>query len=255
MNSALLKSKHTASALYSTEELMGLPCVPRHVAIVMDGNRRWAKQRGFPSLVGHWRGAEVLTQTVSAAKELGIEALTVYAFSTENWKRPPAEVSALMRLLRTYVVRQEAAMIENGVRLHTIGDLTRLPSEVRRAIEQVKWNTRSGDGIDLILALNYGSRDEMCRALKEITRDCMQGKLDPNALDEETIGSYLDTAAWGDPDLLIRTSGERRLSNFLLWQLSYTEMTVIETLWPDFSPKHLLQQIKEFQLREHRLGT
>ena len=255
MNSALLKSKSVEEAIYSEEELAALHRIPRHVALVMDGNRRWAKQKGFPSLVGHWLGAEVLTQTVSAAKEIGIETLTAYAFSTENWKRAPVEVAALMRLLRTYVLRREAAMIQNGVRLHTIGDLTKLPAEARRAVEQVKWSTRAGIGIDLVLALNYGSRDEMCRALKGITTDCMKGELDPDAIDEEMIGRYLDTAPWGDPDLLIRTGGERRLSNFLLWQLSYTEITVVETLWPDFSPKHLLHQIKEFQQREHRLGT
>jgi len=146
-------------------------------------------------------------------------------------------------------------MIQKGVRLHTIGDLSKLPDDVRQAVEQVKWNTRGCDTIDLVLALNYGSRDELCRAFKEIAKGCMEGRIDPDAVNEKLIGQYLDTAPWGDPDLLIRTSGERRLSNFLLWQLSYTEMTITETLWPDFSPKVLLHQIKELQQREHRLGT
>ncbi|MBX9923090.1 MAG: di-trans,poly-cis-decaprenylcistransferase [Rhabdochlamydiaceae bacterium] len=231
-----------------------LGLIPEHVAIIMDGNRRWAKLRGFPPVYGHWKGAEVLTEILRFASKLGVKVLTVYAFSTENWSRSPKEIDQLMRLISFYLRKKRKSMIEESVRLETIGDLSRLPDFVREKLRQVKEDTASGSKIRLVLALNYGSRDEIKRAVEKIADDLKSEKIVRNQISEELISSYLDTASLGDPSLFIRTSGEQRLSNFLLWQLSYTEVYLTKVLWPDFKPIDLLDAIFEFQRRERRLG-
>lgn len=243
-------------SLYLERELASLNPnrIPAHVAIIMDGNRRWAKNKGFPPLVGHWRGAESLTQIVRAASNLGIKHLTVFSFSTENWNRSPIEVAVLMRLLKSYLRRKRSAMVEEGVRLTAIGDTSRLPEDVRLVLKETIQSTAHCNTIELTLAVSYGSRDEMRRAILAIADDCVQGKLSKEELSEERISSYLDTAGRPDPELLIRTSGESRLSNFLLWQVSYSEMVISKVLWPDFGPSDLLEAILEYQRRELRRG-
>lgn len=228
--------------------------VPEHIAIIMDGNRRWARQRGYLPIYGYWKGADVLTDVLRFASKLGVKVLTVYAFSTENWSRSPKEIDQLMRLISFYLRKKRKSMIEESVRLETIGDLSRLPDFVRDQLARVKEETASGSKIRLVLALNYGSRDEIKRAIVKITDDLTLGKIVREQISETLIGSYLDTAQIGDPALFIRTSGEQRLSNFLLWQLSYTEVYLTKVLWPDFKPHDLLDAILEFQRRERRLG-
>lgn len=228
--------------------------VPEHVAIIMDGNRRWAKKRGMPVSAGHLRGAETLTEIVRAASDYGVKVLTVYAFSTENWKRSAMEVKALMRLFKSYLNRQRNLMIEEGVRLNLIGDISRVPKDVAQVFEETVEATKGGTKLDLVIALNYGARDELKRAFGAMLEDCLAKKISKEELSEDLISSYLDTAKWKDPDLLIRTSGERRISNFLLWQISYAEVMVTDVLWPDFTRKDLLAAIHEYQKRELRLG-
>lgn len=228
--------------------------VPYHVAIIMDGNRRWAARRGLPAAVGHWRGAENLSGVVRSAAGLGIQVLTVYAFSTENWARPREEVSALLYLFKSYLNKQCAAMIADGVRLETIGDLSKLPRDVQTVLQETKEATAGGTRIELVLALNYGGRDDIRRAIGKIVQDCGAGRLNLEQLSEQRISQYLDTAKWPDPALLIRTSGELRQSNFLLWQSSYTELVYTETLWPDFGEQELAAAIREYQNRRKRFG-
>jgi len=228
--------------------------VPRHIAIIMDGNRRWAKKRRLPSAVGHWHGAETLSKIVEAAASMGVKVLTVYAFSTENWSRTFAEVDSLMELLRIYLMRQKNRMIKEGVRLGVIGDLDRLPKAVKEIVDDVREATAFGNRIELVLALNYGARDDIRRAVVEVVDDCLKGKIRKEEITETLISNYLDTAKWEDPELLIRTSGESRLSNFLLWQISYTEVYITEVLWPDFNEDHLSRAIGEFQKRMRRIG-
>lgn len=247
---------HTLEALdsiYSAEELsqIDLGKIPKHIAIIMDGNRRWAKQKGLPPMMGHWQGAEVLTDVLRAASELGVKTLTVYAFSTENWNRPADEVEDLMNIFELYLMRQKELMIRDGVRLGAIGDLSRLPERVLKALHQTQKETEHCDRINLVLALNYGGRDEIRRAVRKL----LEEKITPEALTEECIAKHLDTCVYGDPDLLIRTSGEMRVSNFLLWQISYSEIFSTEILWPNFSPKELLEAIRSFQKRNRRLGN
>lgn len=241
---------------YSDEErnLINKLTFPKHIAIIMDGNRRWAKKQRLPLMAGHWKGAEALSSIVRAAGELGVEVLTVFAFSTENWKRPPIEVSALMRLFKAHLIKQRDLMIEGGVRLNVIGDVSRFPKDVRKTLDATIRATASGDKMDLVIALNYGGRDEITRATRRIVDDCMSRKLSKKAVTEELIASYLDTGKWKDPDLLIRPSGESRISNFLLWQISYAEIVLTDVLWPDFSEKDLLAAIGEYQKRELRIG-
>jgi undecaprenyl diphosphate synthase len=191
---------------------------------------------------------------VRAASRLGVKVLTVFAFSTENWKRSSSEVEALMKLLSNYLVKQRTFMIREGVRLNAIGDISQLPESVRKALEETRLLTSQGDKIDLVIALNYGARDEMRRAMHKIVSDCLSKKISIEDLSEDLISSYLDTSKWKDPDLLIRTSGEKRVSNFLLWQISYSEVYISDVLWPDFDEKELLRAILEYQKREHRLG-
>jgi undecaprenyl diphosphate synthase len=241
-----------AQTIYSLEEiaLLDPQNIPSHVAIIMDGNRRWAKQKGLPPIMGHWEGAESLTDILKAASELGIKTLTVYAFSTENWKRPGEEVENLMNIFELYLTRKKEAMVRDGVRLDAIGDLSKIPQSVRRAFLDTKKATERCDKINLVLALNYGGRDEIRRVIAKM----LEEKIHPDQITEECIAKYLDTSRFGDPELLIRTSGEVRLSNFLLWQISYTEILYTEVLWPDFSPKELLKAIYAYQQRKQRRG-
>lgn len=228
--------------------------MPKHIAIIPDGNRRWAKKRLSSIQAGHREGADTLMEIVKGAKELGIETMTFYSFSTENWNRPKEEVLALMALFSCYLTEQREEMVQTGIKLETIGDLALLPSFLRHTIEETKRATRECEKINLVLALNYGSRNEICRAFQTMLSDYDQKKLKKEDIHEATISRYLDTHPWGDPDLLIRTSGELRLSNFLLWQLSYSEIHVAPVLWPDFTTQHLIDGIIDFQGRQRRWG-
>ena len=228
---------------------------PVHVAIIMDGNGRWAKARGLPRIAGHRRGAEAVRRTIVAAAELGIRYLTLYGFSSENWKRPAEEVDDLMGLLRHYLRGEIAELHRNGVRLRVIGDRARLAPDIVTMIENAEAMTRSNGGLNLIIALSYGSRAEIAAAARTIARQVAAGKLDAAAVDEDTVSRALWTAEIPDPDLIVRSSGEKRLSNFLLWQSAYAELVFIDTLWPDFGKDDLLSAIGEFQRRERRYGA
>lgn len=242
--------------IYSPEDLslIDRSKIPGHVAIIMDGNRRWAKRQGLPTIMGHWKGAETLTRIVRAASELGIRALTVYSFSTENWNRTTEEIDGLMHLFKVYLEKEREPMAREGVRVDAIGDLTRLPDFVLRELDLSKSYTAHCKKIDLVLAINYGGRDDIRRAFLAMLKDCDQGKLPREKITEQTISQYLDTAQWPDPELLIRTSGEQRQSNFLLWQLCYSEFYHTDVLWPDFDEHDLLQAIIEHQKRQRRIG-
>jgi undecaprenyl diphosphate synthase len=235
-------------------ESLDLQAVPERVAIIMDGNRRWARKNRVPSAIGHWKGANALMQTASFASKLGIKVLTVFAFSTENWKRSEEEVSGLMHLLKMYLIRLKDYMVREGVKIGTIGDLTKLPLDVQEVLSDIKDVTSSGSKIELVLAINYGARDEIRRATIDIVNLCMSGKLKLDEINEKVIAQHLDSARWEDPQLLIRTSGEKRLSNFLLWQISYSELYITDVLWPDFNENELTRAIIEFQQRKRRNG-
>jgi len=260
MNSLIIDETQAAEfdneEFFSPEELTAVSQmpVPQHVAIIMDGNRRWAKRNNLPCAIGHGKGADTITMIVRAAAKLGIRVLTVYSFSTENWGRSAEEVDALMLLFKMYLERQKDFMVEEGVRLDAIGDLARFPADVREVLDDCRDATKLGKKIDFVLALNYGGRDDIRRAVLAMIDDCENGKLAKETISEKTISQYLDTAKWPDPQLLIRTSGEKRLSNFLLWQLSYAELYVTDVLWPDFTEKDLLDKIWVYQQRERRLG-
>lgn len=228
--------------------------IPQHVAIIPDGNRRWALERCGDHSLGHQQGCDTLLDIVKAASNLGIQTLTLFSFSTENWQRSKDEVDFLMMLLENYVVDQRQAMIDHGIRLETIGDLTPVPDSVKKQIEETKKATKNSKKIDLVLAVNYGARNEITRAVKKLLRDCHEKKLEESHIDEKMISQYLDTSSWVDPELLIRTSGELRISNFLLWQLSYAELYFPNVLWPDFTPNHLLEAVMKYQQRTRRLG-
>lgn len=233
---------------------LDLKRIPNHIAVIPDGNRRWAKRRAAESVVGHRQGADTLMDIVRSAKELGVKALTLFSFSTENWNRSPYEIAALMAIYIDYLTSQCEEMVLNGVKLETIGDLSALPCALIEAIQQTKSATASCHEFNLILAFNYGSRNELCRAFQAMVEDYDKGLLQKDEFTEDTVSRYLDTHPWGDPDLLIRTSGECRLSNFLLWQISYSEIYITEVLWPDFSPHHLLGALVDFQKRDRRWG-
>lgn len=258
MNSLIIEEtlQEGKNAIYSAEDLesLDLTKIPRHVAIIMDGNRRWAKRQGLPSMMGHWKGAETLTKLVRAASELGIKTLTVYSFSTENWGRARDEVDALMHLFKVYLEKQRAPLMREGVRLEAIGDLQRLPASVLKELDLSRSCTAHCKKIDLVLAINYGGRDDIRRAFVAMVEDFEKGNLSKDQISEQLISQYLDTAAWPDPDLLIRTSGEKRQSNFLLWQLSYSEFYHTDVLWPDFDEYELLQAVREVQQRQRRIG-
>jgi undecaprenyl diphosphate synthase len=241
---------------FTTEQLSSLKWdkIPKHVAIIPDGNRRWAAERQQNSEAGHEEGGNSLIEIVKAASELHIKVITFYLFSTENWARPEDEISALMWLLHNFLVEHRQTMLDYEIKLHTIGILERFPEFVQNTISETKEATAHCQQIDMVLALNYGARDEICRAVKSIVRKCKDGELSEESISEALISSHLDTEEWDDPDLLIRTSGEMRLSNYLLWQLSYSELFVTEVLWPNYQPKHLLEAILNFQTRDRRLG-
>jgi undecaprenyl diphosphate synthase len=231
-----------------------LKTIPRHIAIIMDGNGRWARERGLPRTEGHRRGADSVRRVVEACGELGVAFLTLYAFSSENWKRPKREVEALMRLLQHFLKSKTPEMMEQNVRLQAIGRLHDLPeacqAELHRSIAQTAANT----GLTLILALSYGGREEIIDGVKSLLESVERGHLDKAMIDGEVFSKHLYTRYYPDPDLLIRTSGELRLSNFLLWQLSYTEFYVTEKLWPDFGREELVAAIRSFEKRQRRFG-
>ncbi len=228
--------------------------LPRHVAIIMDGNGRWARARGLPRIAGHREGINSLKEVTQVFLDLGIPALTIYAFSQENWNRPASEVSALMGLLEHYLSSQERDLVERGVRLRTIGRVELLPSSALERIRATERETRLCTKLNLTVGLSYGGRSEIVEAAKRAAADCLAGKLAPDQLDESTFGHYLFTADLPDPDFLIRTSGETRISNFLLWQLAYTELYFTPTLWPDFRRRETLLALHEFQRRDRRFG-
>lgn len=227
---------------------------PQHVAIIMDGNGRWAKQRGLPRTDGHIRGQDALRATLRAAAEFGIGTLTVYAFSTENWNRPQEEVDTLMELLVRALHAETPELISQGVRLSVIGDISRLPEQVLINLDEAMERTAHCERINLVVALSYSSRDEIVRAVSTITEQVSKDELDPQNVDEELIGSNLDTANLPDLDLLIRTGGEMRISNFLLWQAAYAELYFSDYYWPDFGREALLEALLDYQERERRFG-
>ncbi|MFH7319392.1 isoprenyl transferase [Desulfurivibrio sp. D14AmB] len=228
--------------------------LPRHIAIIMDGNGRWARQQGKPRIMGHQAGVRSVQEVVKCARELEIKALTLYAFSTENWRRPGSEVENLMGLLQTYLESQLDKMLQNQVQLRTCGRIERLPPKVRRILEKTMAKTAANDGLILNLALSYGSRDELLRATRHLAREVAQGCLQPEEISEELFSAQLDSAGLPDPDLMIRTGGEARLSNFLLWQLSYSELYFTRVLWPDFGREDFLAAIADYQQRQRRFG-
>lgn len=228
---------------------------PVHVAIIMDGNGRWAQARGLPRAAGHAQGAEAVRRTVKAAKVLGIRYLTLYGFSLENWKRPAKEITDLMGLLRLYLRKEINELHREGVRIRFIGDRTLLAPDIVSLIEMSEQKTRENTQLDLIVALSYGSRQEITAAAKQLALDVAAGTIDAEAIDDQSIEQRLFTADLPDPDLIIRTSGEQRISNFLLWQAAYAELVFTDVLWPDFSQDVLEQSIAEFGRRERRYGA
>lgn len=250
----LRKNRSTSSTLRNKiDEIKKLP-VPEHVAIIMDGNGRWAKKRALPRIAGHHEGMKVVRKTTKLANELGIKTLTLYAFSTENWKRPKNEVEYIMSLPDEFLGTFLPDLIEENVQVKMMGYKNQLPVHTLRAIEKAIEDTKNNDGLVLNFALNYGSRAEILDAVKNVLTDSKSGKLEETELDEKVFSSYLMTSDFTDPDLLIRTSGEIRLSNFMLWQLAYSEFWFTEVLWPDFSEEHLLEAIETFQKRQRRFG-
>ncbi len=228
--------------------------LPGHIAIIMDGNGRWAKQRKLPRAVGHRAGVKAVDRVVTFCRETGIKALTLYSFSSENWLRPENEVSVLMKILKDYLGRELARMLKEDIRFNVIGRLEDLPGFAKEAVTDAMIKTKNNDGMTLTLALSYGARDEIMRAVKKIGLDISNGLIRPDEIDEEKISSYLDTKDLPDPDLLIRTSGELRISNFMLWQVAYTEMFFSEKLWPDFGAYDIAEAIISYQNRERRFG-
>jgi undecaprenyl diphosphate synthase len=242
--------------IFPPEVLEGLDKtkIPHHIAIIPDGNRRWAKQQLKKVTEGHFSGADTLPTIVKAAKELGVKVVTVYSFSTENWRRNQHEISTLMYIYESYLRRLQAALVEYDIRFSAIGDRALLPKTLIDVIEQTESLTASCGGLDLVLALNYGGRDELLRAIKKVAQNCVEGKIKPSDITEELFTSMLDTHRFPDPDLVIRTSGEERLSNFLLWQNAYAELYTEKEYWPGFTPQHLLRAILEYQARDRRRG-
>jgi undecaprenyl diphosphate synthase len=228
--------------------------VPGHVAVIMDGNGRWAQRRNLPRTAGHQAGMASVRRIVRASLEAGVESLTLFAFSQENWQRPPEEIDALMALLQEYVGAESAELRSQGVRVRMLGDLERLTPAARAAVTFVEAATAPGARLSLNICLSYGGRAELVRAARLLAEEVQAGRLDPAQIDEAAIAERLYTAPWGDPDLLIRTSGELRISNFLLWQLAYAELYVTPVLWPDFDRDHFFQAIVDYQRRDRRFG-
>lgn len=228
--------------------------LPRHIAIIMDGNGRWAKKHGLARMLGHQQGVQAVHRVTEAAAELGIEYLTLYTFSVENWNRPKAEVDALMTLLVDTIIRETPTLMKNNVRLLTIGDTEQLPADAKQRFVQCMQQTAGNTGLNLVIALSYSARWEITQAAKAIARDVEKGACDPNTINEDVFRRYLTTAAMPDPDLLIRTSGELRISNFLLYQIAYSEFYFTDTLWPDFTEEDFYNAIIDYQGRERRFG-
>jgi len=226
----------------------------RHLAVIMDGNGRWAKQRGLPRIAGHRQGVEAVTAVVDACLLQGIDVLSLYAFSSENWGRPQDEVDALMELLLQFLALQQNKMLAKGISLRVIGDTSRMSSSLQVALSEAEAKTAGGKRMTLVLALSYGGRDEILRAVSRASQQICQGKLDPDKLDFCTFSGFLDTADIPDPDLLIRTSGEMRISNFLLWQLAYAELYFTDVLWPDFGADDLQRALDDYRQRKRRFG-
>ncbi len=236
-------------------EVLARGDMPRHVAVIMDGNGRWAKRRHRPRIFGHHEGMKSVRTVIETAADLEVPYLTLFAFSQENWKRPRAEVDALMALLKRYIESERDELIEKGIRVEAIGELDRLEDSARRAIDDLIDATASGDALTVTLCLSYGGRSEIVEAARRAMRAAKAGEIEPDELDEAAFGSLLYTADLPDPDLLIRTSGEMRVSNFLLWQIAYTELYVTEILWPDFDRAAFVDAIAAYQGRERRFGT
>jgi undecaprenyl diphosphate synthase len=232
----------------------GFP-VPAHVAIIMDGNGRWANARGLPRAAGHRQGAEAVRRTVAGAIELGISYLTLYGFSSENWKRPVTEVEDLMGLLRRYLQAEIAELHKKGIRLRVIGERSRLPRDIVRLIDDAETQTAGMSRLNLVMAISYGGRQDIAAAARHLAEEAAAGRLDPSAIDARRFSDALSTRGIPDPDLVIRTSGEQRISNFLLWQSAYSELVFVEKLWPDFGKEDLADAIREFEQRDRRYGA
>jgi undecaprenyl diphosphate synthase len=256
MNAIKKKRKKSLNSSSSSADLPDLDTnkLPVHVAVIMDGNGRWAKQRLLTRIKGHEKGSDTVRTVVRTCREIGIPYLTLYAFSTENWQRPRKEVEALMMLLNKFLRSEKAEMIENNIRLHAIGQVDRLPAFVRETLHQTMTATKENTALNLVLALSYGGRTEIVRMVREVAERTKRGLVDPESITAEMVADHLYTHNIPDPDLLIRTSGEMRISNFLLWQIAYTEIFVTSTLWPDFSKEEFLHILHEFQHRERRYG-
>jgi undecaprenyl diphosphate synthase len=233
---------------------LDMTALPLHIAVIMDGNGRWAQKKFLNRVKGHEKGSDTVRMVVRSCREIGISYLTLYAFSTENWQRPKAEVAALMILLKKFLVSERQEMVVNNIRFNVIGEQERLPEDVQKEIQRTKDATKSNNGMHLNLALSYGSRSEIVLATKQIAKEVQAGRLLPDAITEEIITAHLYTSDIPDPELLIRTSGEMRISNFLLWQIAYSEIAVTDTLWPDFTRNELIQILKEYQGRDRRFG-
>lgn len=236
------------------KEKVDLDNLPRHIAVIMDGNGRWAKKRGGLRIFGHQNAIKAVRETVETAAELGVEYLTLYAFSTENWSRPAEEVSALMTLLVSSIRKETSTLNENNIRLQTIGNTSSLPKACQRELMEAIELTKHNNRMTLVLALSYSGRWDLTQAMQRLANEAGQGNIKPEEISEATISGYLSTAGMPDPELLIRTSGEMRISNFLLWQLAYTELYITELLWPDFRKEHLYEAIIAYQSRERRFG-
>ena len=244
------------AANFTEKDLLSLDrtLIPKHIAIIPDGNRRWAKSQNMLSTQGHLAGAEATVVAIKAAKELGIKVVTIFTWSTENWMRHALESAQFLKLLETYLMRYQEALVRHKIRLSTIGEIEKLPKNLLKIVNETKQLTAQGDELELVLAINYGGRDELKRAMKAIADDVWAGKLSPNDLSDDLISKYLDTKGRPDPDLIIRTSGEMRLSNFLLWQASYSEFYSCSKPWPAFTPQDLFSAVLEYQKRERRFG-
>lgn len=230
------------------------PSTPAHLALIMDGNGRWAKSRGLPRIEGHRRGADSVRTAISCCIKYGVRYLTLYSFSSENWKRPAQEIDDLMGLLRRYLQSEIAELHKNGVRLRVIGDRVALSRDIISLIEDAETLTKQNQTLDLIVALSYGGRAEIANAARRVAEDVAAGRIAIENINEDAVAAHLETVGIPDPDIMVRTSGEQRISNFLLWQMAYTEFVFLETLWPDFSEKDFVQVISEFQRRERRFG-
>lgn len=250
----MLKIGYFCVLVASFKDQIDFSNLPRHIAIIMDGNGRWAQRKGAARIFGHRNAIQAVTDVTEACGELGIQYLTLYAFSTENWGRPKEEVDGLMELLVNTIKKEIGNLMENQVKLLTIGDISHLPKVCQRNLEEAKEMTKNNTGLKVLLALNYSGRWEIVKAAKKIAIDVQQGRLHPEDIDEQMFSSLLETSGVPDPELLVRTSGELRISNFLLWQIAYTELYITKTLWPDFRKEDLYEAIYSYQHRERRFG-